>query len=244
MPAYKHTKIYYIQVGDKRYYGHTTMSLSQRRNCHRADFVTKPNREIYKAMRAAGMTQHDFEMVLVETFPCKNRNEAAFREKHWVNQDGQLNMMEPILTEEERKAKMTEQSRKQRERDPIGTAEYHRKYREEHQEEIRESKKEHARNNAEAIKEQRKKYREENAEKIKARKAADYLKNKQKRQATSAAYRAANKEAAAARNKAYYEANKERISAQQKQYYEANRDEIREKQNAAAKEKYRLSHCN
>lgn len=218
-PDYNKTKIYYIAVGDDCYYGHTTMSLAKRRNCHQGDFVAKPHRKIYKAMREAGMDQYNITLVHVEDYPCANRYEATLREKYWKNRGGTLNQIEPVVTPEERKRNRTEQSRRHRERDPEATAIYQRAYRKAHKDHIKANKKRYAEENKETIRAKQKAYREANKEEIKAKKADEYIRHKDRYKASREAWTAANKERKRASDKAYYETNKGRILAQQREYY-------------------------
>ena len=102
MVDYKNTKIYYIQVGDKRYYGHTAQKyLCQREHKHRTDFKTRPQRRLYAEMRNCGMTEKDIKCVWVENFPCESVNEAKAREQFWINIGGNLNVANPNGTRKE-----------------------------------------------------------------------------------------------------------------------------------------------
>jgi hypothetical protein len=92
---YKKTKIYYIPVGNKRYYGHTTQTLPKRKNHHRGAFRIQGERKVYKAMREIGMTAYDIKLIWVEDYPCENVYQAQAREQWWVELDGSLNTQMP-----------------------------------------------------------------------------------------------------------------------------------------------------
>lgn len=103
MPTdYSKTVIYRIPVGDKNYYGHTTQPLHKRKAEHKKDFKREPNRKVYKAMRDAGITANDIELVWVEDYPCKSKNEAEARERYWVETGGTLNAYVPNRSDAER----------------------------------------------------------------------------------------------------------------------------------------------
>ena len=109
MPTkYKNTKIYYIPVGDKKYYGHTIRTLDRRKRGHKRDFNKQPKRKVYKAMREVGMTIDDIELILVEDFPCENVYQARARERYWIERDGSLNVCVPNRTFEEYRQKQRE----------------------------------------------------------------------------------------------------------------------------------------
>jgi hypothetical protein len=200
MPDYNKTKIYYIAVGDDRYYGHTTMALSKRRNAHQFDFIAKPHRKLYKAMREAGMTQYDIKMEHVEDYPCTNRNEATLREKHWADSFGTLNDRTPNCPEEERKEK--EKASK-------------RAYREAHPEKVKAKKADEYRRHK---------------DRYKASHEAWTASNRERKRATDKAYDEANKEKAAAQGKARYEANKDKILASNKARREAKLEKYKERE--------------
>lgn len=104
MVDYKNTKIYYIQVGDKRYYGHSAQKyLSSRETKHKQAFNNSKyaHRKVYKAMLEIGMKKEDIKCVFVESFPCANVEEARKRERYWVEQDGELNTTMPSRTRQE-----------------------------------------------------------------------------------------------------------------------------------------------
>lgn len=92
---YSKTVIYRIPVGDDNYYGHTTQPLHTRKNGHKKDYRRQPNRKLYKAMREAGMTENDMQLIWVEDWKCENINQARARERYWVESGGTLNMNVP-----------------------------------------------------------------------------------------------------------------------------------------------------
>ena len=101
MKDYSKTRIYYIRVGDEYYYGHTIAPLWQRKSVHKADFARHPERKLYKAMREAGMSADDIELIWVEDYPCDNVEQARARERYYMEQFGTLNHQTPGRTDQE-----------------------------------------------------------------------------------------------------------------------------------------------
>lgn len=95
MADYTKTKIYFIQVKDKRYYGHTIQTLPQRLRGHKCDYARHSTRKVYQEMRAVGMTPNDITLEFVEDYPCNDKHEAKEREAHWIRQYGDLNSSIP-----------------------------------------------------------------------------------------------------------------------------------------------------
>lgn len=147
MVNYQKTKIYYIPVGNDRYYGHTTQSLCTRKAHHKTDFKTHPNMKIYKTMREVGLSENDIDLIWVEDYPCENKEQAHARERYYVEQFGSLNMRLPTITQEERD-------------------EYHKHYNEAHKDIRREYSKQHYQTNKEKRSVQIKQYYEANKDKI------------------------------------------------------------------------------
>lgn len=98
MPNYQNTVIYRMPVGNKNYYGHSTQPLCKRKSQHKDFFNKYPNRKVYKAVRDAGMSADDIDLIWVEDYPCDNINQAKARERYWVECDGELNTTVPTRT--------------------------------------------------------------------------------------------------------------------------------------------------
>ena len=87
MPDYSKAKIYRISAGDLTYYGSTTQPLSKRMGGHRRDL----QRGVGCASRL--VLQHDPEakIVLVEDYPCENREQLNAREQHFIDKNECVN---------------------------------------------------------------------------------------------------------------------------------------------------------
>jgi len=142
MPDYNKAKIYRISAGDLTYYGSTTQPLCNRMGSHRDDFRTG------KGCASALVLQQDPEakIVLVEDFPCENREQLNAREQHYIE-------TQPCVNKYKAYTGLTE-------------AEYNAQYRQENAEAIKARMSQYRQENAEAIKAYQAQYRQENAERI------------------------------------------------------------------------------
>ena len=136
------------------YVGHTT-DMTKRKCGHKHVCNNEKNKDhnlkIYKIIRENGGWDN-WTMVLVETFPCKDKHEACRRERELYEElDAKMNTLRPYITQEETKA-LKQQIDKQ--------------YREEHKEKIEQYKKQYREEHQEEIKKYDKQYREEHKEKI------------------------------------------------------------------------------
>lgn len=80
-----------MPVGNKNYFGFTTQPLCKRRSGHIDNFKKYPNRKVYKAMREAGMSADDIELIWVEDYPCETKEQAKARERYYIENFGTLN---------------------------------------------------------------------------------------------------------------------------------------------------------
>ena len=80
MPDYSKGKIYkiYSKTLDNCYYGSTTMTLKKRLTAHKSKFKNGKyckSRDVLK--------YNDYEIILVELFPCKNKKQLDRREGYY-----------------------------------------------------------------------------------------------------------------------------------------------------------------
>jgi len=151
---YSKTNIYKIVCNDLTikdcYVGHTT-DMTKRKCAHKSrchnEKDKKHNLKIYKIIRENGGWDN-WNMVLVEKFPCKDKYEACKREREVFEElDAKMNTNRPYTTQEE-------------------TKQFHKQYNEEHQEELKEYQKKYREENKEVIARKEKQYREEHKEQI------------------------------------------------------------------------------
>jgi len=151
---YSKTNIYKIVCNDLSvkdcYVGHTT-NMTERKWCHKSHCHNEKdkghNRKIYQIIRENGGWDN-WNMVLVEEFPCNNRQEACKREREVYEElDAKMNMVRPYLTQEDLKEYHKEygkQYKKQYNQDHKEyNKQYSKQYREEHKKQISEYSKQY-----------------------------------------------------------------------------------------------------
>jgi len=171
---YQKTIMYKIVHNDLEithvYIGHTT-NFSRRKGCHKSSCNNEKNKyyhlKVYQMIRDNGGWEN-WNMIMIEVFPCSNSLEAHKRERELYEQyHANMNARSPYITQDERK----DLKKKYREDHQEKIKQYNKKYREENKEERKEQKKKYREENKEEIKEYQKKYRDENKEKIKEEKS-------------------------------------------------------------------------
>jgi hypothetical protein len=98
MPDYARGKIYKIvcNITGEQYIGATTQKLSQRLTCH----VSKKNTDkIYKSKNI--ILRGDYQIVLIENYPCNNREELDRKEREHIEANTCVNKIIPTRTREE-----------------------------------------------------------------------------------------------------------------------------------------------
>jgi len=229
MPNYQNGLIYKLCCKDANitdiYVGSTT-NFKQRKKLHKSVCNNENNKDyncdVYKFIRENGGFQN-WDMVLVEYYPCKTKLELEKREREIIEElKPTLNKIIPTRTKKEyyenNKEQLLEKKKEYNEKNKEQIAEYQKKYNEDNKEKLKEKKKEYYENNKETIKEKHKEYNEKNKEHI----------SEQKKE-----WRDVNKEKIAEKKKEHYENNKEHILKKKKEHYEKNKEKIAEK----AKEK-------
>lgn len=184
---YSKTWFYYIQIGDKRYYGHSTekyVSLYQSHHRSLYRFAIKNNkltRKLHKDMYTLNMTPEDINLTFIEYYKCKDINEATKREReHCESYDKSLlsNAVVPSRTQKEwydtNKEDIKEQKKQYREANKVQIKEQVKQYYEANKEHIKEQRKQYREANKEHIKEKGKQYREANKDKIAEQKKQTY----------------------------------------------------------------------
>ncbi len=114
------------------YYGHTTDKTKRKyshKSCCDDENNFHHNVYVYQFIRNNG-GWNNWSMIVVEEYPCENRNQAEARERHWIEtQRATLNKRLPTRTRQERYEENREENK-----------EYIKQYRDEHKEEIRKHK--------------------------------------------------------------------------------------------------------
>ena len=94
MPNYANAKIYKI-VGDTgiTYYGSTVLSLNRRLSNH----VAKKEMYVYQEI----ISQMDWEMILIENYPCESHKELLDREGWYIRENPCINRQVAGRTDQE-----------------------------------------------------------------------------------------------------------------------------------------------
>jgi len=136
---YNKTIIYKIVCNDLNvndcYVGHT-INMTKRKCSHKSACNNEKDRhhnlKIYKIIRENGGWDN-WNMVLVEEFPCKDKFEACKKEREVYEElDAKLNTLIPYRTQEELKEYKKQNDKQYREEHKQYHEQYHKKYREEH----------------------------------------------------------------------------------------------------------------
>ena len=96
MPNYQNCKIYKIindAIPDKVYYGHTVSRLSDRLSQHKKWSNKCTSKELFTEIGA--------KIILVESYPCNNVDEAKARERHYIENNECVNKNIPGRTQKE-----------------------------------------------------------------------------------------------------------------------------------------------
>jgi hypothetical protein len=101
MPDYSKTIIYKLWSDnlppDQIYWGSTVLTLNDRLNKHECDTNECTSRQIIQA--------GSYHIKEVEKWPCKNKKEALWRERWWIENNPHINKRPPIVSKEEKKAR-------------------------------------------------------------------------------------------------------------------------------------------
>ena len=171
MVNYKDGKIYRLvcNITSNQYIGSTTQSLSQRLGGHKAEYKRFLEGKItYQISSFSILSQKNFEMVLIEEFPCENKNQLERRERHFIETMECINKIKPAQTRDE----MIESNKQYSKQYYKDNKEERKKYLQENKDVIKEKNKQYREENKEVIKEKEKQYRQDNKEVIKEKKMA------------------------------------------------------------------------
>lgn len=85
MVNYSNGKIYKLvnNVDDKIYVGSTCNLLRVRKYKHKNEAKTTP-RKVHKHLNSVGW--ENVEIILIEDYECKNKDELRARERHWIDE--------------------------------------------------------------------------------------------------------------------------------------------------------------
>jgi hypothetical protein len=174
---YKNGVIYKICCKDeniKDVYVGSSCSHTSRKSSHKSNCNNKNSREynypVYRYIRDNGGWEN-WQFVLLEAYPCENKNQLVIRERYWFELLGaRLNNNYPqrSYTEyyEGNKEEILEKAKENYEKNKEEFSEKNKEYYEENKEEIKERRKKHYEENKEEILEKEKERYKVNKEKI------------------------------------------------------------------------------
>mgnify|MGYP003632647657 CR=1 FL=1 len=101
MNKYEKGKIYKLidNTNGNIYIGSTIQSLANRKSQHKRETISGRNKCISKLIIKNG----NYDIILIENYPCKSREELLMRERYYIDNTDCINHVRPIITIEERK---------------------------------------------------------------------------------------------------------------------------------------------
>jgi hypothetical protein len=158
---YNNTIIYKLVSRDLAikscYVGHTTQ-FTDRKCCHKKRCNANQETYVYRFINENGGWDN-WDMVMIEAYPCKDVNEACMRERHWIETlNADLNQMSPPTG-----LSKSEYAKKRY----IENVDKFKQYRIENKDRDREVKKRLYIQNMDKLKEKQKQHRIDNKDKIK-----------------------------------------------------------------------------
>lgn len=100
MPDYKNSKIYKLVGSGLTYYGSTTQQLCERKAGHKRQSNDCKSKILFE--------EGDVDIILVESFPCNNKEELLQRERYYIENNECVNKSIPIKTIIEKKQRKKE----------------------------------------------------------------------------------------------------------------------------------------
>ena len=142
MTDYQKAKIYKIvdNTNQNVYIGSTCKTLKQRLSGHVSDYKRFIKGKYRNITSFEIINNGDYDIILIEAFPCDYKDELLARERYWVNKIKCINKNKPGIYND------------------LGKVEYDKHYHNEHKDQIKEYKKQYYAEKQDQIKEYRKQY--------------------------------------------------------------------------------------
>jgi len=174
----------------------------------------------------------NYDISLLESYPCNTRDELKAREKHYIKTMECVNKNIPLRSKSEyhqdNKEKIAEKKKQFREDNKEKLTQKSKMYYDDNKETILENKKQYHNENKETILEKKKQYYNNNKELIAEKSKKYHIENKEHRNLYSKQYREQNNEELKEKRIEYYLKNKEKRNEYNKQYQLLNREKILE----------------
>jgi hypothetical protein len=162
----------------------------------------------------------DYEIVLLETYPCNLKDELKARERYYIETLNCVNKYIPTRTREEYREEHKEDKKA-----------YDQIYKAENKEKISEYRLEYYQNNKDYFKQKNDEYYEQNKEQLKIEKHQYYIDNRREKILEQRRnYTLEQKKLLSETSLKYYHANKEIIAIKKRKYNEEHKEMHREKQ--------------
>lgn len=135
---YANGKIYRLVCNKTgiQYIGSTTQPLRKRKNKHKSDYNRWLQRQIGYVSSFPIIEMGDYDIVLVEHYPCTSREELNSRERHFIDKLDCINKAKPALTRTQEELKEYQKQYRQDHKDQLKA--YHQNYRKKHGDKISE----------------------------------------------------------------------------------------------------------
>ena len=145
--TYSRGKVYMIESASAGlvYYGSTCNDLYKRMGMHRSDYRKFQAGKYHRVTSFDVLANPDARIILVETFPCSNKQELTAREAWYIRNNNCVNKVIP-----DRKYKEWKEDNKEK------MCDYWKQYNQENKEEILERMKQYRQDNKESIDERQK----------------------------------------------------------------------------------------
>jgi len=107
MPNYQNGKIYKLidYTNDNIYIGSTTQTLSRRKSKHITDsknYGKKYNNKLVKYSSHSIIQNGNFDIILLQSFPCKNKDELRMKEQEYIENNICINSQRSYRTIEQK----------------------------------------------------------------------------------------------------------------------------------------------
>ena len=151
---YENGKIYRLVFENLVYVGSTFLKLNIRFSKHKSNYKSFCSGKIkYRCASTVLFEKGEVEIILIEDFPCKNKDELEIREEYWR----QIEMTKKgIICVNEKKCFQTTEE----------ILEYQKEYYEQNREKFLEQRKEYQKKNRDEISQQKKEWYEKNKDEI------------------------------------------------------------------------------
>jgi hypothetical protein len=177
MPDYSKGKIYRItcNITGLNYIGSTCEpTLAKRLVKHVIDFKRWKNGNYCFVTSFKILENGNYEIVLIENYPCNSRDELHSRERHFIETLNCVNKCIPTRTQQEYREENKDKIKQYYENNKDKIREQDKQYYQDNKDKIREKSKQYRDDNKDKIREKEKQYRENNKDKIKERRSKLY----------------------------------------------------------------------